>query len=141
MEYNNNDLQPINLTVLLDDFLKEAKRLWILAVALIILCAAGLTAYRYLTFTPYYEASASFTVKVVNPLHSNVSGYNTATAEQMGKTFPYILNSDALRDKVMKYLGIGYVPGVHASVVQGSNIFTLVAGIRILSVPRIFWTL
>ncbi len=125
MEFNNNDLQPINLTVLLDDFLKEAKRLWIFALVLVALCAAGFTAFRYLTFTPYYEASASFTIKVVNPLHANVSGYNTATAEQMEKTFPYILNSDALRNNVMKYLGIEYVPGVSASALGGSNIFTL----------------
>ncbi len=125
MEYNNNDLQPINLTVLLDDFLKEAKKLWLFAIVLILICSIGLAGFRYVTFSPYYQASASFTVKVVNPLHSNVSGYNSAAAEQMEKTFPYILNSDALREKVMKYLGISYVPSVSASVVAGSNIFTL----------------
>ena len=126
MEMNEYEKRAINLSVLLDDFIKEAKRIWGLIIVFVVVSAIGLSAYRYTRFVPYYEAYASFTVKVVNPVHASISGYNTAAAEQMENTFPYILNSDALREKVMKYLGIGYVPGVHASVVQGSNIFTLV---------------
>jgi receptor protein-tyrosine kinase len=127
MEMNEYETRGINLSVLLDDFLKEAKRIWYLIIVFAVVCAVGLSLFRYSRFVPYYEAHASFTVKVVNPMHAGISGYNTAAAEQMENTFPYIVNSDALRDKVMKYLGIGYVPGVHASVVPGSNIFTLVA--------------
>ena len=43
--------------------------------------------------TPVYEASVSFTVKVANPLYAGVNAYNEKTAEQMAKTFPYILKS------------------------------------------------
>ena len=126
MENNNTDLKPINLTILLDDFLKEAKRLWFLALFLVILGAAGLTSYQHFNFTPFYQASASFTVRVANPVYASIGGYNTATAEQMEKTFPYILNSNALRDKVKEYMGIEYIPIVRASVSSGSSIFTLV---------------
>ena len=126
MEMNENEKRAINLSVLLDDFLKEAKRIWYLIIVFAAVFAICLSFYRYSQFVPYYEAYASFTVKVINPVYASISGYNTAAAEQMESTFPYILNSDALREKVMKYLGIGYVPGVNASVVNGSNIFTLV---------------
>ena len=126
METNEYQGRAINLSVLLDDFLKEAKRIWYLIIVFVVVFAVGLSFYRYSRFVPYYEAYASFTVKVVNPLHASIAGYNTAAAEQMESTFPYILNSDALREKVMQYLGIGYVPGVYATVVPGSNIFTLV---------------
>ena len=80
MEASENSLQTIDLSVLLDDFLKEAKRLWFMAIILVVAFAAGLSAYRYYTFSPYYMATASFTVKVINPLHANIVGYNAAAA-------------------------------------------------------------
>ena len=49
----------------------------------------------------------------------------TATAEQMAKTFPYILTSGALNDRVMRELGISAMPAVSASVLNNTNIFTL----------------
>lgn len=125
MEHNENELPRLNLLSLLDDFIREAKRLLILGLVLVILCAAGLTGYQYSKFTPVYEAYASFTVRVANPMYANVHSYNATTAEQMAKTFPYILSSGVLNERVKAHLGVSYLPGISADVMPSSNIFTL----------------
>ena len=125
MEQENKTLEQIDLLLLLEDFLREGRRIWALALVLVALCCAGLGGYRFLSYTPRYQASASFTVKVGNPLYSSVNSYNTQTASQMAKTFPYILTSGVLQQRVKNHLDISYMPGVSAEVLANSNIFTL----------------
>ena len=125
MEFEKNEEQKLDLFILLDDFLKEAKRMWFLALVLIVLGAAGLTFYRYLHFRPSYEATASFTVQVSNPLYANVSSYNSKTAEQLAKTYPYIISNSVLQTKVKEELGISAMPSVSVSAIAGSSIITL----------------
>ena len=72
-----------------------------------------------------YRANATFTVYVGNPFQSEIRSYNTATAEQMAKTFPYILTSGALSERVTRDLGIAAMPAASASVLSNTNIFTL----------------
>ena len=85
MEFENYEEQKLDLFILLDDFLKEARRMWLLALVLIVLGAAGLTGYRYLHYRPSYVATASFTVQVSNPLYGNTMNYNSKTAEQLAQ--------------------------------------------------------
>ena len=120
----NNDAR-IDLGILISDFRRGAKRLLIPGILLLILLSAFFCWRTYRSYTPQYQASASFTVYVTNPLQAEVRTYNTATAEQMQKTFPYILTSGALSSKVMKELGISSMPKVTASVLSNTNIFTL----------------
>jgi receptor protein-tyrosine kinase len=73
-----------------------------------------------------YQANASFTVRVVDPVYSDVSTYNSKTAEQMARTFPYILNSGLLEDRLKEELGISYLPAISVSVMPNSSVITLV---------------
>lgn len=125
MEQENNQLPKIDLIVLLEDFWREARRLWAAGLVLVLLCAGGLMGYRYLTYEPVYQAAASFTVKVANPLYSGISSYNAETAEQMAKTFPYILTSGVLQQRVKAHLGISVMPSVGAEAMGSTNIITL----------------
>ena len=125
MEFDKNEEQKIDLCILLDDFLKESKRLWALAVLLVTICSAGLMGLQYLTYSPSYAATASFTVKVANPLYASVSTYNTDTAEQMAKTFPYIMTSSVLQERIMAHLDISYMPSVNVRSTSGSSILTI----------------
>lgn len=125
MEYEENTAQKLDLFVLLEDFLKEAKRMWLLALVLVSVCAAGLTGYRYVNYRPSYAATASFTVRVANPLYASVSGYNSQTAEQLAKTFPYIVTNNVLQTRVKNELGISAMPGISVSASAGSSIITL----------------
>lgn len=115
----------IDLDILISDFRRGAKRLLLPGILLVVLFAAFFCWRAYRSYSPQYQASASFTVYVTNPLQAEVRTYNTATAEQMQKTFPYILTSGALSSKVMKELGISSMPRVTASVLNNTNIFTL----------------
>lgn len=124
-EYTENDTRQLDLRVLVSDLLKEAKRLFWLGVLAVVLCVAALCWRSYYFYTPTYRASATFTVYVTNPLQAEVRTYNSATAEQMAKTFPYILTSGALNDLVTRELGISAMPAVSASVHPNTNIFTL----------------
>lgn len=125
MEYGENNSREIDLLALVDDFLVEAKRLALLGILLILVCSIGLAGYQRMNYYPIYEANAAFTVRVANPLFGSVSSYNSATAEQMAKTFPYILTGDLLKERVMQYLDLGYMPGLSVTASANSNIITL----------------
>lgn len=115
----------LDLRVLLVDLLRSAARFWWLEVLLVLLCAGALCLRTHQTYSPQYRAEASFTVYVTNPLQAGIQSYNSATAEQMAKTFPYILTSSALTDLVREELGVAAIPGISASTVENTNIFTL----------------
>lgn len=124
-ERTEKEIMGIDLRILALDLLRGVKRLWWLGVALILLlpsCLAWRTARSYY---PVYQASASFTVFVSNPLYSGIRTYNSSTAAQMERTFPYILTSGVLNERVMEKLGVSYLPSISASTMSGTNIFTL----------------
>ena len=124
-EQNNDTLRPIDLTVLLGDLLSNARRFWWLALAMILVLSGLFSVQARRSYSPRYEANTTFTVHVADPLQDKVRGYNTATADQMAKTFPYILTSSALKDVVMRDLGLEWLPPIEASVTPSTNIFTL----------------
>lgn len=115
----------IDLQVLLTDMLRGATHFFWLEIILVCLCIGALSFISYQAYRPQYRAEASFTVHVINPLYSSIQVYNSATAQQMAKTFPYILTSSALSDLVREELGITAIPGITANTVENTNIFTL----------------
>lgn len=119
------NIQRVDLRLLLTDLLHIARRLLLLGVALALVLGAALGWRAYRSYTPMYQAEASFTVMVTNPLYSSVNYYNAAAAQQMEKTFPYILTSGVLSDLVKERLGAEVLPAVTASVLPNTNIFTL----------------
>lgn len=125
MEEKELKISKIDLIFLLRIWLRYAKQYWAMAVALAILgaCAMGFVGYR--AYTPVYEASVSFTVKVSNPLYGGINSYNNAAAKQLNSTFPYILRSAILRQRVSEYLGVSAIPTVTTTVMENSNIFTM----------------
>lgn len=125
MEIEKTEQQGRDTFVLLDDFLHQAKRMWLLGLALVLICAAGLTFVQRRAYRPVYEASASFTVRVANPLYASVSSYNEKTAQVMADTFPSILASGLLQRRVMDELGIDEVPDMSVSATAHSSILTL----------------
>ena len=122
---NEVKIAGIDLRILLSDGLRMMRRTVALFAVLAVLCTAALCLRVHRSYRPLYRASATFTVYVANPLQSEIRSYNTATAEQMAKTFPYILTSGALNDRVMRELDINAMPAVSASVLNSTNIFTL----------------
>lgn len=122
----------IDLGVLLIDFWKGIKKFWIMIVVLMIVGMGAMIVYRYTTYVPMYQASASFTVKTTGvKLNNEVNTafdffYDKNTADQIEKTFPYILSSGILQKYLCDELGTTYVNGtVDAQVITDSNLVTL----------------
>ena len=125
MDSEVKEQQKIDLSLLIGDITREAKRLLVWGLVLVFAGSVLVTAFSYNAYYPVYEASASFTVKVANPLYASVSSYNIKTAEQMAATFPYILTSGVLQERVKEHLGISSLPQVSVSASSGSSIITL----------------
>lgn len=92
----------LDLGVLLVDFWKGMQRFWYIVIILIILGMAGMWGYSKFTYVPLFQASASFSVKTVDGILDNEINntyaffYDKNTADQIEKTFPYILSSGIL---------------------------------------------
>lgn len=125
MEEKELNLPKIDLIFIFRIWLRYARKFWAMALVLMVLCAGILGYNGYKAYTPVYEASVSFTVRVANPLYSGINAYNNATATQLHATFPYILRSAILRQRVSEYLGVGGIPYVTTTVLANSNIFTM----------------
>lgn len=125
MENQEMELQKLDLFILIEDFLRQAKRMLLLGLVLVLVCGAGLTFVKSRSFRESYEAYASFTVRVANPLYASISSYNDKTAQVMADTFPSILTSDLLQRKVMDKLGITGVPTMQVSATAQASILTL----------------
>lgn len=117
--------QKLDLFILLGDFIKIAKSYIVLCLVFVVILSAlfGLRAYR--SYAPIYTARASFSVRVTDPLYGGIAAYNTATAEQMAKTFPYVLTSGALQERVKARLGSSYMPSVRVVPNTSGSIITM----------------
>ncbi len=116
----------MDVTELLKGVLRSFRHMAKLGI-LLILILSGLMCFRtWKNYSPVYEASASLTVKVTNPFYGSQVYYNSAVAQQMAATFPHILSSNALNQKVMEELDIPYMPALNVSVLGNTNIISLV---------------
>ena len=116
--HNDN---KIDLNGLLDRFLDALKHLWVVMLVLVI--GFGLFSYLHVTstYTPVFTASATVSVS-----SSSGSGNDYANAEQLGKVFPYILNSGVLNDRIEEDLGTTYIPGsIFVTNIGGTNLLTI----------------
>ena len=95
--------EPIDIITLLHDVLRGVKKLWWACLLLTVLCAAGSWYTAKRAYRPLYRAAASFTVATGSGESGGFSYgfyYNTATASQLARTFPYILESELLTDSI-----------------------------------------
>ena len=117
--------QKIDLIELLRGLLRSARHMLFFGIVLMVVGAAAMGFLTHIRYKPSYQASASFTVRMVNPLYSSQQYYNSSVAEQMAKTFPQILTSGILSEQVKEELGISYMPSVKASALGETNVITI----------------
>lgn len=126
----NEDSQKIDVLIIIQDFLKVLRRMWIPIVALALIGTVLMGVYANYSYTAYYTASSTFTVNIREEQGSSTSSassyYNNSAAEQMATTFPYILTSGVLQRKVASELGVSSISGsISASVVDNTNLLTI----------------
>ena len=122
-----NQPEKIDLTAMIRGVLRACRHFLLLGILLSLVLGAAMGFYAHRSYSPRYTASISFTVQTTNPLYSSQQYYNASTAEQMAKTFPYILTSGALMQQVQQKLDLSYVPSLNAQVLGSTNIFILSA--------------
>ena len=124
------EAEKIDLIRVINHMWKGVKRYWLMLILLMILGGAFFYLRADKNYAPSYSASATFTINSdYSGLYnsSNTSYYNSKTAGQIVKTFPYILRSSLLQKKIAEELGTSSVPGSISTETLGStNMITIV---------------
>lgn len=127
---DQTEAEKIDLIRLLQEFSRALRRLiWLpVILALALGCLSGLRNWR--SYRPMYASEVTFTIRMADTTLTDISGstsyYSKATAEQLSKTFPYILQSDLMRSMLRREMGTDWVNGsVTARTVSNTNLFTL----------------
>ena len=129
-EKNQEQQNMIDLGVLWHNLVPYLRRFWWLLLLLALL-GGGLMFLRvWRSYTPMYRSEAVFSVSVSTSNNSDILSYSyyydNAAANQAVSTFPYLLNSDVMRELICQKLGTGYINGnISASSVPSTNFFVL----------------
>ena len=127
IENREDDEMEIDLVLLFRAFWKSFTKLWWLVLLLILAGAGGFYAFQNLRYEPLYASSATFTVATGDGESGTYNFYyNSNTADQMSRTFPYILDSSFFRSALLERLGTDTLNGtITSETVENSNMVTM----------------
>ena len=124
-KFETNGPEPIDLIPIIQDFFRILRGRWIYLLLTMAVLGAGLTFWRYHSYSPYYTASATYAITTYQGGNSSTYQDNSLT-HQMAETAPYVLGSDMFQRRVAEALGSGSVPGsIRASVMENTNFLTI----------------
>lgn len=123
----------IKLEVFIVDFFKALKRFWWTAVILVAVFCVAAYAHCKKEYRPYYTAEAAFSISsentssIASGASSFSSYYNSGIAQQLSKTFSYIINSETMRSILYDELGAKAMNGSVSAKnnVESVPIFTI----------------
>lgn len=123
----HNDEMEIDLGRLFLGMWKSFRKLWWMVFALALAGALLFTVYQRVFREPVYACTATFTVTTGDESSGSYSFYyDSTTADQMSKTFPYILESGFFRNALMEQLGTDTLNGtITAETIEDSNVVTM----------------
>ncbi len=124
-QMNEVKKEKIDLFYYLSQFCRMFQHTWWLLILLLVLTAGVLYIKIRWFYIPQYTAAASFSVDSGD--HAYYSDYTASvTLDQLNATFPYILESGALKKIVCEDIGIDPLPGtITASVLDSTNLFQI----------------
>ncbi len=126
MEEQIREKTPLfDFGIFFEDYLKYLKRLFYVPIVLAVSLSLLFCFNAYYRYRPMYEAYASFAVQLNGYTGASSSYYSKATAEQLEKTFPAILNSGILVDLVANDLGVDSLPASIRASAGNASIFTI----------------
>ncbi len=120
----------IELSRLLVELLELLRRFFWVPIVMAAVFAGLLLFRAWRGYTPMYESEATFTIQVVDGGGSDLPGsydyYDKATAGQLGKTFPYLIQSELMYKKLCRAMGVASIDGtITAQTVENTNLFTI----------------
>lgn len=121
--------QSVDIGLFLYDMFRGLRKYWYVGLILVLVLGIVGAKRQIDAYSPMYRCKATFTVNTqqsANADYSYTFYYDQSAAKQMVATFPYILNSDLLKDRILEDLGLGTLPGyLDPESVAQSNLFTL----------------
>ena len=121
----------IDITEFITDYLKIFRRMWMWILILTLLGAGISYMNARIQYTPKYTASAIFTINIREDWQDlgdsgSTTFFDNSAAEQMATTFPYILTSGVLREKIAEDMGTGEITAnINVSVEENTNLLTI----------------
>ena len=117
------DTTEIALVQLALDFFRIAKKRWWLFAGLLAVGTAIAFGVSFIQYTPLYRCEATFTVSTGE---NTGFYYSTTAADQMSRTFPYILDSSYFRSVLLDTLETDTLNGeISAETIENSNMVTM----------------
>ena len=129
-KFDRRDEGYIDLSRLLREFWSVFRRLYWIPLALMLLFAILWLVRTWRAYTPMYASEVTFTIRVNTGSSSDISGgssyYDKSTAEQLSKTFPYLIQSDYFAARLRQAMGTERINGsITAATIPDTNLFTL----------------
>lgn len=123
----NDDEMEIDLVLLVRTMWRSFLKLWWLVLILIAAGAGGFLIFQSMRYEPMYECSATFTVATGDSESGSYSFYyDMNTADQLSRTFPYILESNFFRSSLLEKLGTDTLNGtITSETIEESNVVTM----------------
>lgn len=123
MRPQQDNIVEIDLIQLTIDFFRAAKKRWWIFVIFLALGFGISYGVNFFPYSPLYQCEATFTVST----GENTGFYYSANAaDQMSKTFPYILDSNYFRSVLSEALGVDSINGtISAVTIENSNMVTM----------------
>ena len=104
--------QPLDIMSLVVRFIKAFRQLWALVLILVFGFSAAKWFMAWRSYTPYYQTTAIFSVSSgysTDDIFSSTFYYDSVAAQQMASSFPYLVNTDMMRDLMTAHLGKSYI--------------------------------
>lgn len=134
MEQNKQEtIQKLDLGPLFHNFFRLFARLWPLVLAAAVLLGGLRYVRSSVSYVPMYTASATFSVSTgmdtTTDIITGSSYYDNQATKQIVSSFPYIVSSEAMTERILETLGTSSMGGrINTPVVIGdSNFYTLSA--------------
>ena len=127
---DRQDESYIDLSRLMHEFWSVLRRLYWIPLALMLAVGLLWLLRSWRAYTPMYASEVTFTIQLNTGSTSDISGgssyYDKSTAEQLSKTFPYLVQSDYFYTRLRQALGVDVINGtITASTVPDTNLFKL----------------
>lgn len=122
------EIDGLDLGVIIHDMIRGFLKYWYIVLALVLVLGLKGMYDSISGYVPFYRCEASFTVvapESENEDYSSSPYYDRSAVSQMVATFPHLLSTDLLRERIREDLGRNYAASVRASSLAESNLFTL----------------
>lgn len=125
----NNEVQmpdKIDLWDIAETMWKNFRRYWGRLIILAVVLAVGFVGYTVYTYNPVYTSYATFVVT-----KDNTNAVDSVVSARIANTFPYLLRSAGLENRIRNELGLvngaAFPASLSASSMEDTNLLTITA--------------